>query len=139
MTAPTNTPLIDDEVRRFFPGQTDEQIARFYETAIDATRDDRPALLSTDLYLANIARNCGWAALKEYLTVTTGNSDLDGDDILAITEACAYWRNLENAELYAALFGAASEATNKKTVNARNQSLKRLTGSLDAHRIVEEV
>ena len=135
----TKKPLIDDEVRRNFPGRTDEEIERFYNNALEAAKDDRPTLLSTDLHLASIVRNCGWQALKEYLELTTGSADLDAEDIIAITQACAYWRTLDNAELYSALFGAASEATNKKTITARKKGIAKLLEPLDRYRLTEEV
>lgn len=118
--------LIDDEVRRSFPGWSDEKILRFYERA-KAVEIQRTKIFDSDLSHARIIRELGWDAFKEYLCVATGGCDLDDDDYIALTQACAFVREIDNTPLYAAIYGAAAEPTNRKTVSARKKTLKNLT------------
>ena len=67
--------LINDEVRRFFPGQTDEQIRQFYETA-KAAEVTKESIFESDLSHARIIDALGWDAFKEYMRITTGTDYL---------------------------------------------------------------
>lgn len=121
--------LIDDEVRRSFPGKTDEEIQAFYDVAISVRPLPAHEIFESDLSHARIIRELGWDAFKEYLRVTTGTDTLDDGDIVALVEACEFLREIENTSLYAAIYGAASEG-HKKTLSARKESFSKLTSSL---------
>lgn len=131
--------LIDDTVRRSFPGMTDTEIEQFYRVGQIAAKDTRPSILATDLYLARIVRELGWRGLEAYLDAAVGDHTLGADDIADIADACAYLREQDSARLYSALYGSSSEASSRKTVTAREKGLERLTAPLQAYRIVEEV
>lgn len=122
--------LIDDEVRRSFPGFTDQQIIEFYDLAKSA-EIIRTEIFDSDLSHARIIREIGWLGFKEYLRVSVGSDFLDADDIIALTNALIFIREIDNASSYSAIYGASSEATSKKTVSARKQSLKQLTSQLE--------
>lgn len=132
--------LIDDEVRRSFPGLTDEQIYEFYLVAKNAEQlVDTVEIFESDLSHARIVRELGWEAFKEYLRITTGTDELDDVDIVALTQAVAYVRELENVTLYAAIYGAAGEASNKKTVTSRKDNMKKLTKNHNSIEIVRGI
>lgn len=123
--------LIDDEVRRSFPGWSDEDIRQIYDAA-KAAEVETPQIFESDLSHARIIRELGWVAFKEYLCCVTGSDDVafTGDDYIALTDAVSFLRELENTSLYAAIYGASSEASSKKTVSARKESYKSLTAQL---------
>jgi hypothetical protein len=130
--------LIDDEVRKSFPGLTDEEIYKFYVTAKNF-EVILPSLFESDISHARIIRELGWDAFKEYLMITTGTDILDDDDIVQLTIAASYLREIENTTLYAAIYGAASEATSKKTSASRKESYKSLTSQVNNFEIVKGV
>ena len=130
--------LINDEVRRFFPGQTDEQIRQFYETA-KAAEVTKESIFESDLSHARIIDALGWAAFKEYMRVPTGTDYLEDDDFVALTEAVSFVREIDNLGLYAAIYGAAAEATSKKTVASRKESLNNITATLNKNEIAKGV
>lgn len=130
--------LINDEVRRFFPGQTDEQIRQFYETA-KAAAVTKESIFESDLSHARIIDALGWDAFKEYMRITTGTDYLEDDDFVALTEAVSFVREIDNLGLYAAIYGAAAEATSKKTVAARKESLNNITAPLNKNEIAKGV
>ncbi len=130
--------LINDEVRRFFPGQTDEQIRQFYETA-KAAEVTKESIFESDLSHARIIDALGWDAFKEYMRITTGTDYLEDDDFVALTEAVSFVREIDNLGLYAAIYGAAAEATSKKTVAARKESLNNITAPLNKNEIAKGV
>lgn len=129
-------PLIDDKVRAAFPGLSDEEIEDFYRVA-DSIRVKRVPITETDLGLAMISRELGWQALKDYLEAVTGDSKLSADDIATVAHAASYTSRIERLELYSAIYGASSEASSKKTVNARKKSLKQLSESCGLFEILE--
>lgn len=132
--------LIDDEVRRSFPGYSDEKIYEFYLVAKNAEQlVDTVEIFESDLSHARIIRELGWEAFKEYLRITTGTDELDDVDIVALTQAVAYVRELENVTLYAAIYGAAGEASNKKTVSNRKDNYKKLTKNHNSIEIVRGI
>lgn len=132
--------LIDDEVRRSFPGYSDEKIYEFYLVAKNAEQlVDTVQIFESDLSHARIIRELGWEAFKEYLRITTGTDELDDVDIVALTQAVAYVRELENVTLYAAIYGAAAEASNKKTVSNRKDNYKKLTKNHNSIEIVRGI
>ena len=130
--------LINDEVRRFFPGQTDEQIRQFYETA-KAAEVTKESIFESDLSHARIIDALGWDAFKEYMRITTGTDYLEDDDFVALTEAVSFVREIDNRGLYAAIYGAAAEATSKKTVASRKESLNNITAPLNKNEIAKGV
>lgn len=130
--------LINDEVRRFFPGQTDEQIRQFYETAT-AAGVTKESIFESDLSHARIIDALGWDAFKEYMRITTGTDYLEDDDFVALTEAVSFVREIDNLGLYAAIYGAAAEATSKKTVASRKESLNNITAPLNKNEIAKGV
>lgn len=123
--------LIDDEVRRSFPGSTDKEIYEFYLTVKAVEDIPRTSIFESDLSHAMIIRELGWAAFKEYLVVSTGTDWLDPDDFVALTNALTYLREIENITMYNAIYGASSEASSKKTVKARKKSFEQLASPLD--------
>lgn len=127
--------LIDDEVRKSFRGMSDREIYDFWLTAQKISSVVKPEILESDLSHAKIIRELGWLGFKEYLRVTVGHDMLDGEDIVALTEACGYLSEIEKTSLYAALFSCASEASSKKTVSARKKSYEKLTSGLDLYDI----
>lgn len=131
--------LIDDEVRRSFPGFTDQEIYEFYLAAKSVQKFVTPEIFESDLSHARIIRELGWDAFKEYLTTITGTNELEADDYIALTDALSYLREIENASLYAAIYGAASEASSKKTITARKNSYKELTSYLNKFQIAKGV
>jgi len=130
--------LINDEVRRFFPGQTDEQIRQFYEIA-KAAEVTKESIFESDLSHARIIDALGWDAFKEYMRITTGTDYLEDDDFVALTEAVSFVREIDNLGLYAAIYGAAAEATSKKTVASRKESLNNITAPLNKNEIAKGV
>lgn len=135
------TQLIDAEVRSKFPGLSDAEILDFFELSKKAEEIENslPTILATDLELAMVVREFGWDGLRAYLTASVGTSELDANDILSIMNACRFLRANEKAELYAAIYGSASEASSKKTVTARQKGLKMLTDSINSFRLSKEV
>ena len=131
--------LIDDDVRRSFPGLSDEQIYEFYLVAKSVESKNSINIFESDFSHARIIHELGWDAFKEYLYATTGNSQLEADDFIALTEAVNYVRELEKVSLYAAIYGAASEASNTKTLSARRKALKKLTSKLDTVEIAKGI
>jgi len=131
--------LIDDEVRRSFPGWSDHDIVEFYQTAISAKKHVRPYILSSDLGHARMIRSLGWDAFKEYLSGLVGTDHLEPQDYIALTEAVEYINEIDRISLYRALYGSASEATNRKTVSARKKSHSLLTSRLDHFDVIGEI
>jgi hypothetical protein len=131
--------LIDDEVRASFPGLSDEEIAEFYEAGKLAAEDHRTPVSSVDCHLAIVCRQLGFDGLRAYLTATTGTCELTSEDLWAISTAGEYLRAASEAALFSSFYGAASEATSRKTVMARKDGLKSLTLSLSNYRMLEEV
>lgn len=129
-------PLIDDKVRAAFPGLTDDEIRQFHAVASKAAAGVVD-VLNVDLNLAIIVRELGWEALKDYLTDATGDCKLSYIDIHAIATASSLLSMSERASIQSAIFGAAGEATSKKTVAARNKSLKTLTNGLSNFEVIE--
>jgi len=121
--------LIDDEVRRSFPGFSDQQILDFFEVA-KSVEVEIPTLLESDLSHAKIIKCLGWVAFKEYLLVTVGTDYLDGEDIVALVNAVGYLDDIEQMSLYNAMYSSASEMQSKKTASARKKSYKALVGSM---------
>lgn len=133
-------PLVDDEVRALFPGFTDEEIQSLYERTEKLSEGSGGIpICETDLRLAIVARELGWEALCAYLVALTGNHRLNADDIYAIAQAATYLRFNDDSTLYKALYGASSEATSRKTVNARKSGLKHLTKPLANFNYLEGV
>lgn len=122
--------LIDDEVRKSFPGWTDDDIREFYNAA-KSVEVDRPTIFESDLSHARIIRELGWDAFKEYLLAVTGTDTLEPDDFIALTDAAYFLREIENTSLYAAIYGSASEMQSKKTASARQKSYKKLTSQIN--------
>lgn len=131
--------LIDDEVRRSFPGWSDHDILEFYQIAISVKKTVRPYVLSSDLGHARMIRSLGWTAFKEYLYSLVGTDHLETQDYIALTEAVEYINEIDRISLYSALYGSASEATNKKTVSARKKSHSVLTSRLDRIDVLGEI
>lgn len=129
-------PLIDEQVRAAFPGFTDTEIEQFYAVAKRAAASS-VYVCNTDLQLAIIARELGWEALKEYMYKATGDETISAGDIFSIATACHLLRTSDNATMNAAVYGAAAEATNKKTQAARTKSLKELTSGLKNYTVIE--
>lgn len=123
--------LIDDEVRRSFPGWSDEEIREVYLTWKSVDNSDKTEIFASDLSHARIIRHLGWDAFKEYLFASTGTDQLDADDFIALTEAVAFVRDVENATLYRAIYGSASEMQSKKTATSRNNSFKEIIAPIN--------
>lgn len=117
--------LIDDEVRRSFPGFSDDDIREFYQAA-KAAEVENPQIFESDLSHARIIRELGWDAFKEYLRSAVGIDELDNEDIVRLAEACTFLREIDNTTMYAAIYGAASEVHSKKTASVRKESYKNL-------------
>jgi hypothetical protein len=126
--------IIDDEVRKSFPGMSDEDIYKFY-VAAKGVEDERPTIYDSDLSHARIIDSLGWDAFKEYLRISVGFDELDSEDYIALTNAVSYLKDIYNAQLYGAIYGAAAEASSKKTVSARKTSYNNLLKPLDQYRI----
>ena len=122
--------LIDDEVRKSFPGWTDKDIYDFWVLAKTVEKKEVPTVFESDVAHARMIRELGWVAFKEYLLVTTGTDSLEPNDYVALAEASAFLRELENASLYMAIYGSASEIKSKKTAATRNQSYKQLVAGI---------
>jgi len=131
--------LIDDEVRKSFPGWSDQQIYEFWLIAKANVAAPKPQIFESDLSHARIIRELGWQAFKEYLLVTVGTNVLDDEDFVALTNASSFLREIENTSLYMAMYGSASEPQNKKTVSARKKSFGQLTGQLDEFEIAKGI
>jgi hypothetical protein len=131
--------LIDDDVRRSFPGFTDKEIYDFYLAAKSVEVKEQPSIFESDLSHARIIRELGFDAFKEYLKKVTGTDYLAVDDYIALTDALSYLREIENTSLYAAIYGAAAEAQNKKTVSSRKESYASLTQQLKKFTIAEGI
>lgn len=127
--------LIDDEVRKSFPGKTDKEIYEFYVLAKSIKTKEKPFILESDLSHARIIRELGWQAFKEYLFEVTGGDHLEPDDFVALTNACTYLSEIENVVLYSALYGSAAEATSKKTVSARKKSFENVSAQIHSFEI----
>lgn len=127
--------LIDDEVRKSFPGFTDEEILKFYGAG-KAAEAEVQQILGSDLSHARIIRELGWDAFLGYLRETTGTDALQDDDYVALAEAVSFLREIENTSLYAAIYGAAAEAS-RKTTSARKKSYEALTAQLGKIEIVK--
>jgi hypothetical protein len=83
--------LIDDEVRRSFPGFSDQQILDFFEVA-KSVEVEIPTLLESDLSHAKIIKCLGWDGFQRISKVTVGTDFLDGEDIVALVNAVGYLR-----------------------------------------------
>ena len=127
--------VIDDEVRRSFPGLSDDEIYAFY-VANKTAQTIRTKLLRSDLFYGKMIRRLGWDAFQEFLIETTGDCELDADDYIALTNAVGFLDELESVSLYAAIYGASAEAS-KKTVASRNKSFKKLSAVLNGYDIEE--
>lgn len=129
--------LIDDEVRASFPHMSDEEIEQFYGKGLLAREANQHIeITETDLGLAMIARELGWQALKEFIHKSIGDENISANDIVSIAYAANYQRQIEQANMYAAIAGFASEVTNKQTVNARKKQMRDLTARLDMFKIL---
>lgn len=133
--------LIDDEVRKSFPGWSDEAIREWYEVAKTAQekQPSKPSIFESDLSHAKIIRELGWEAFKEFLVAVTGDDVLEADDYIALAEASSLLRELENTSLYMAIYGAASEMKSKKTASARNESYKQLVEPISKVKIAKGI
>lgn len=131
--------LIDDEVRKSFPGWTDQEIKDFYDVASSAKQTETPSIFESDLSHARIIRELGWQAFKEYLFAVTGSDVLEADDFIALADASSFLRELENTSLYMAIYGSASEMQSKKTASARKESYKQLVAGINKIEIAKGI
>jgi hypothetical protein len=131
--------IIDDSVRKSFPGWDDEKIRQFYNATISAQEQvEVPRIYESDLSHARIIIELGWDAFLGYMRATTGTDELDDRDYVALAEAVSFLREIEKTSLYAAIYGAAAEAS-KKTISQRKKSYKDLTGHIGTMEIIKGI
>lgn len=132
--------LIDDDVRKSFPGWSDIEIHDWY-VAVKSEQQKRvvPEIYESDISHARIIRELGWDAFKEYLVCVTGTDVLESDDYIALAEASSFLRELENTSLYMAIYGSASEMKSRKTASSRNESYKKLTATISKIEIAKGI
>lgn len=131
-------PLIDNEVRAAFPGLSDAEIEQFYNVAKSTPEEVRTIITGTDLGLAIISQELGWQALKDFLVGCTGDSNLSAVDIQSIANASRYLRLNDDSKLYAAIYGSASEISNKRTASNRKKGLNSLLDEIKSYTRIED-